>query len=309
LVSRRRRINRTVQKLRRYLVYRFILGFRRVLLLLPFPFAFRLCSFLGWLSYYILFRQRATILSNLKLAFGNEKSIVELNQIAKGVFQNAGMSSAEVLCWSKLGIEYLQNHVTIENPEAILSAYDKGKGIIGITAHLGNWEYMAAAVALRFKIPFSVIAREYANVRLNRLLEQNRKSMGVDVIYRGQDAIAILRRLKRGEGLGILADQNIHGEGIMVNFFGQPAKTIRNLAELILRTGSPVVPIFIIRNKDLTTHKLIIENPLSFEVTGDRESDLKNIAQTYTGIIESYVKRYPDQWMWMHDRWGRKKKH
>jgi len=277
--------------------------------LLPFPFAFRLCSFLGWLSYYILFRQRATILSNLKLAFGNEKSIVELNQIAKGVFQNAGMSSAEVLCWSKLGIEYLQNHVTIENPEAILSAYDKGKGIIGITAHLGNWEYMAAAVALRFKIPFSVIAREYANVRLNRLLEQNRKSMGVDVIYRGQDAIAILRRLKRGEGLGILADQNIHGEGIMVNFFGQPAKTIRNLAELILRTGSPVVPIFIIRNKDLTTHKLIIENPLSFEVTGDRESDLKNIAQTYTGIIESYVKRYPDQWMWMHDRWGRKKKH
>lgn len=309
MVSRRRRINRTVQKLRRYLVYRFILGFRRVLLLLPFPFAFRLCSFLGWLSYYILFRQRATILSNLKLAFGNEKSIVELNQIAKGVFQNAGMSSAEVLCWSKLGIEYLQNHVTIENPEAILSAYDKGKGIIGITAHLGNWEYMAAAVALRFKIPFSVIAREYANVRLNRLLEQNRKSMGVDVIYRGQDAIAILRRLKRGEGLGILADQNIHGEGIMVNFFGQPAKTIRNLAELILRTGSPVVPIFIIRNKDLTTHKLIIENPLSFEVTGDRESDLKNIAQTYTGIIESYVKRYPDQWMWMHDRWGRKKKH
>lgn len=277
--------------------------------MLPFPFAFRLCSFLGWLSYYILFRQRATILSNLKLAFGNEKSIVELNQIAKGVFQNAGMSSAEVLCWSKLGIEYLQNHVTIENPEAILSAYDKGKGIIGITAHLGNWEYMAAAVALRFKIPFSVIAREYANVRLNRLLEQNRKSMGVDVIYRGQDAIAILRRLKRGEGLGILADQNIHGEGIMVNFFGQPAKTIRNLAELILRTGSPVVPIFIIRNKDLTTHKLIIENPLSFEVTGDRESDLKNIAQTYTGIIESYVKRYPDQWMWMHDRWGRKKKH
>jgi len=277
--------------------------------LLPFPFAFRLCSFLGWLSYYILFRQRATIFSNLKLAFGNEKSIVELNQIAKGVFQNAGMSSAEVLCWSKLGIEYLQNHVTIENPEAILSAYDKGKGIIGITAHLGNWEYMAAAVALRFKIPFSVIAREYANVRINRLLEQNRKSMGVDVIYRGQDAIAILRRLKRGEGLGILADQNIHGEGIMVNFFGQPAKTIRNLAELILRTGSPVVPIFIIRNKDLTTHNLIIENPLSFEVTGDRESDLKNIAQTYTGIIESYVKRYPDQWMWMHDRWGRKKKH
>lgn len=277
--------------------------------MLPFPFAFRLCSFLGWLSYYILFRQRATIFSNLKLAFGNEKSIVELNQIAKGVFQNAGMSSAEVLCWSKLGIEYLQNHVTIENPEAILSAYDKGKGIIGITAHLGNWEYMAAAVALRFKIPFSVIAREYANVRINRLLEQNRKSMGVDVIYRGQDAIAILRRLKRGEGLGILADQNIHGEGIMVNFFGQPAKTIRNLAELILRTGSPVVPIFIIRNKDLTTHNLIIENPLSFEVTGDRESDLKNIAQTYTGIIESYVKRYPDQWMWMHDRWGRKKKH
>jgi len=309
LVSRRRQIRRTIKKLRHYLTSQCILAFRQVLIWLPFPLAFRLCGFLGCISYYILFRLRAIILANLKLAFGNEKSIGEINQIAKGVFRNAGLSSAEVLCWSKLGIEYLQNHVTIENPEAVLSAYEKGKGIIGLTAHLGNWEYMAAALALRFRIPFSVIAREHSNIWINRLLEQNRRSMGIDVIYRGQDAIAILRRLKRGEGLGILADQNIHGEGIMVNFFCQPAKTIRNLAELILRTGSPVVPIFIIRNKDLTTHKLIIENPLSFEVTGDRESDLKNISQTYTGIIESYIRRFPDQWMWMHDRWGRKKKH
>ena len=307
--SRRRRIRRAVQKLRRYIVYICILSFRRILLWLPFPLTLRLGGFLGGLAYRFFFGERAKTLANLTLAFGREKSEGELRHIAQGVFRNAGRSLVEVLCWPKLGLPYLQTHVTIENPEAVLSAYEKGKGIIGLTAHFGNWEFMAAALAQRFKIPFSVIAREYSNPWTNRLLEENRKSMGVDVIYRGQDAIAILRRLKRGEGLGILADQKIRGEDIIVDFFGQPAKTLRNLAELILRTGSPVVPIFIIRNKDLTTHTVIIENPMSFIDTGDRERELKKIAQTYTGIIESYIRRYPDQWMWMHDRWGRKKRH
>jgi len=303
-LSSKRKFRRKVQKIRRYLVYLLTLCFRRILLLLPFKAAFHLCSFLSLVTYYILARERRKTLANLRFAWGKEKSEKEIREIARNVFKNSGRILAEAVCLPKLGVPYLESCVTIENPERIITPYKEGRGVIGLTAHLGNWEYMAAVMANILKIRFAVIAREYSNPWLNRLLEKNRSSIGVDVIYRGESGLAILRRLKNKEGLGILADQNIRGEGIMVDFFGHPAKTLKAVAELILRTQTPVVPLFIIRNKDLTKHRLIVENPLIYTVTGNKEIDLKNIAESYTKIIEKYVRRFPDQWMWMHNRWN-----
>jgi KDO2-lipid IV(A) lauroyltransferase len=303
LKRRRRREPRPIQKVRRYLVYLFSLVLRRIILWLPFRISFVLSSFLTSLGYWILPRQRRRMLFNLSRAFGKEKNKKELKQIARKVFRNIGRSSAEVICWSKLGKDYLEKHVTIKNPEILFNAYKNGKGVIGLTAHLGNWEYLAAFMANILRIRFSVIARNLSNKWLNRLMEETRKSMNINVLYRGDSGISILRTLKRNEGLGILADQHIRGEGIMVDFFGYPAKTLRNVAELILRSGATVVPLFIVRNKDLTKHTLIVENPLSYTPTGDKELDLKNISQTYTNLIESYIRRYPEQWVWMHNRW------
>lgn len=243
------------------------------------------------------------MLFNLNRAFGKEKDKKEQKKIALEVFRNIGRSSAEVMCWQKMGKDYLKNHVSIENPEILIKAFKKGKGVIGLTAHLGNWEYLAAFLANIQRIHFSVIARNLSNPWLNRLMEKTRKSMNINVLYRGDSGISILRILKRNQGLGILADQHIRGEGIMVDFFGYPAKTLRNVAELILRSGATVVPLFIVRNKDLTKHTLIVENHLSYTPSGDKELDLKNISQTYTHLIESYIRKYPEQWMWMHNRW------
>lgn len=276
---------------------------RRILLWLPFRISFGLCSFLASLGYWILPRQRKRMLFNLNRAFGGEKDEKELKRIAVEVMRNIGRSSTEVMCWPKLGKHYLENHVTIKNPEIAIDAYKKGRGVIGLTAHLGNWEYLAAVIANILRVPFSVIARDISNPWLNRLMEETRKSMNINVLYRGDSGLSIFRILKKNEGLGILADQHIRGEGIMVDFFHYPTKTLRNVAELILRSGATVVPLFIVRNKDLTKHTLIVENPLSYTLTGDKELDLKNISQTYTSLIESYIRRYPEQWMWIHNRW------
>lgn len=248
-------------------------------------------------------RQRKRTLFNLNRAFGGEKDQKELKRIAIEMLRNIGRSSAEVMCWPKLGKKYLNTHVTIQNPEIIFDAFRKGKGVIGLTAHLGNWEYLAAFISNVLEIQFAVIARDISNPWLNRLMEETRKSMKIKFLYRGESGLSIVRILKRNEGLGILADQSIRGEGVMVDFFGYPAKTLRGVAELILISHATVIPLFIVRNKDLTKHSLIVENPLSYTLTGDKELDLKKISQTYTSLIESYIRRYPDQWMWIHNRW------
>jgi len=309
LSSNRKKWRRLTRKPRRYLVYIVTVVFRRILLLLPFSISFRICQTLGLLSYYFLPGERGKILANLERAFLGDKDEKTRKEIAREVFLNAGRTFAEAICWPRLGFDYLKRHIEIKNKERLLKAYDQGRGIIGVTAHLGNWEYMAAAFSGILRVPFAVIAKEYSNPWLNRMLERNRRSMGVDIIYRGQGGLAILKRLRKNEGLGILADQRLRGEGVFVNFFGHPAKTSRSVAEIILRTRAPVVPVFIIRNKDLTTHTLFVHNPLVFTFSGDKENDLKNIAEEYTRIIEQYIRDYPGQWMWMHDRWGINSKH
>ena len=309
MARRKNKYRRALQKGRRYIVYLLALFLRRILLCLPFTMSFKLCERLASLAFILLARQRKRIFLNLEYALGEETSETERRIIAKQVFKNAGRSLAEVVCWPKLGKEHLLSHVTIENPERILDAYAEGRGVIGLTAHLGNWEYLAAAMANILKIRFAVIARYLSNPWLNQILEKMRGSMGVEMIYRGKEGIAILRRLKKNHGLGILADQNIRGDAIIVNFFGKPVKTHKNLAELILRANAPVVPMFIIRNKDLTKHRLIVENSLVYSLTGNKETDLKIISETYTRAIESIIRRYPEQWMWMHNRWSIFKKH
>ena len=293
-----------IKNARRYLVYLLVLFFRRLFLFLPFKWAFKLNPFLAQLAYYLFRRDRLLMLKHLRLAYGNEKSEDEIKTIAIEVFRNIGRSAAENLSWNKLGIEYLKSHVTIVNPEGLARAFEKGKGVIGLTGHLGNWELLGAIIANMMKIPFAVVARDFPNPWLNKIFEDERKAMGFDVIYRGQSGIELLRRLKRNEGLGILADQKLRGEGVFVPFFGHPAKAYSSIAELILRTGVSVVPMFIIRNKDLTTHTVFIDNPMIFVLSGNKDEDIKIISSAYTAVIEKYVRQYPEQWMWMHKRWG-----
>lgn len=277
-------------------------------MILPVSFSIKISSWLTGTGWFLIAGERNKTLNNLRLVFGSEKDEHELRKIGKEVFRNGGRNMAEFLSWEKLGHEYLRKHVKIHNGETLRRIFKEGNGIIGLTAHFGNWELLAACTAKLLNIDFSVIAREMSNPYLNGMVEEIRTSMGMKVIYREKALMALLRTIRDGKGLGILGDQNIRGEGIYIPFLGHPAKTPRGLAELIYRTRVPVVPMFIIRNKDLTSHDLIIENPLIFDLTGDKEEDLKLIAASYTSAIEKYVRQFPEQWMWMHDRWGLAKK-
>ncbi len=305
LKRKKQSLRKRTRRQRRAIVYALNLFVRRIFLTLPFALSFRLGSLLGMLAYYLLVKERSKTLKNLRMALGGERSEKELRQIARRVFQNAGRTYAEVICWPRLGPAYLKSHVVIENRETLERLVKENRGVIGITAHFGNWEFLGAALTMLMDLPITVIAREYSNPGVNRIMEENRKAMGVHVIYRGKTGLEVFRALRKGHILGILADQNIKGENIEAPFFGQPAPTLKSVGELILRSGCPVIPVFIMRNKDLTTHRMIIENPLFFNVKNDCPDAVKIITETYTRAIERCVRAHPEQWMWMHDRWDR----
>ncbi len=208
---------------------------------------------------------------------------------------------------TKYGAEYLRNHISIEGKEIIDKALSKGNGFIGLTAHFGNWELLAAYLTLVEGIKVTVIARELSNPDLDNFTDKVRDSFKVKVLKRGKYLKEIIRAIKNNEAIGILGDQDTKGKGIFVDFLGYPAYTQVGVALLKLKTKTEILPIFI-KRIDFDKHKIIVNEPLKFNITGDKEKDVYHITEQCNRIIEKQIYSSPEQWMWMHNRWKRKKK-
>ena len=171
-----------------------------------------------------------------------------------------------------------------------------------LSAHMGNWELMGAALSL-WGYPINVIARRIYIPRINGLLLRLRQSAGMRVILRegASSAKDMLRALRKNEVIGMLMDQDAHVQGVWVDFFGIPAFTPSGPAAIALKSGARVVSAFMVR--DGSGGRIEIRGPYSLVRTGDHERDVLENTRMFTGIIERYVRRYPEQWVWMHDRW------
>jgi len=279
---------------------------RRLVLLLPLNRAIQFGGAAGWLAYFALRRERHTALRNLGQAIPEILPARQRRQLVREVFRNCGRGLAEVFWFPKYTKALVAERVSIVGSEHLLGVYARGRGFICLSAHLGNWELLGAYVAQVLGISFGVVARDLKNPLVDELVRRNRQKMGINVIMRGKSGIAIYRRLGKGECVGILGDQDTRGEGIFVNFFGQPAYTQNGVAHLCVKTGADIIPLFIIRNPDKVTHTIYVEPPLRVERTGDHHRDVQEITQSFTKVIEGYIRRYPAQWMWFHRRWRRK---
>jgi KDO2-lipid IV(A) lauroyltransferase len=246
----------------------------------------------------------STAISNLKLIYP-EKSNSEIRKLTFKVFLNQGKNLFEVLQFYKLNKENIKNYVKIVGKEYLDSALKKNKGVLYIASHFGNWELMGVALSL-YGYKLNVVARKVNFDKLDNMILDIRTSKGLKIFQRNEkDTVRkILTALHKNEIVALLIDQNIKSiPGIYVNFFNHKAYSPIGLALLALKTSAPVIAGYIVREKD-ATHTLTILPEIEIIRTGNHQEDVKLNTQHFNDIIESYIRKYPEQWVWIHERWS-----
>jgi len=253
------------------------------------------------LFYHLVPRQRLIALYNLRRAFP-EKNDGQIVAIAKGACRNLGIVAAEFFDLPRLTKDNIGKLVEAEGLENCAQALAKGRGVLMFGAHFGNWELEAVAASLLIK-SLVVIYRPLDSAVLDALVLRVRSATGNTPVAKDRAMRSMLRSLKQNEMLGILIDQNVAWyEGVFVDYFGRPACTTDGLALLALHTEAPVLPAYMARRPD-GRYRLVIGPEVEVTNTGNREADVLANTQRFTGIIEETVRRFPDQWLWLHQRW------
>ena len=226
---------------------------------------------------------------------------VVVKRLAQRCFQNMGKNVIEFMQLPHMSPRKIRQVVAFNGKANIDKALERGNGAIILTGHFGNWELLAASIVAN-GYPLSTIARQLRSKRLDGIVSAYREKSGYSSIDRDNAVRPALRCLKRNELLGIVADVDTRTDGVFVDFLGRPAYTPYSPVAIALKTGAAILPTFIVRQPD-NSHHAIVEPPLDLKRSGDRERDYIYNTQNYTNVIESYVRRYPEQWIWMHERW------
>ena len=286
--------------MRQRLEYFAVVIMRAVAAVTPYSLLWLLGTAVGCLFYVFDGAHRRVAAENLAAAFPR-RSRAERHAIVRAMFGHFGRLLFEFLKFSTLSPEQILARVEFDGEERVRLAYGQGKGILFVTGHFGFWELHAIAHPLRFE-PIGVLARTLDNARLNTLLEDIRQRTGNVVIYRQGSIRKVMRLLSEQHGVAILIDQHISGaDAVYVEFFERPAATTSAVAALALRTGAPVVPVFALPS-GRGRYRLIYEHPIE-PPAADSEDAVRELTQRCTDVLEMYVRRHPDLWLWMHRRW------
>jgi Kdo2-lipid IVA lauroyltransferase/acyltransferase len=254
---------------------------------------------IGWLAYHVDARHRRVALANLASAFP-ARTAGERAEIARGVFMHFGSVLVELLKLWTMEPKDLLGLIETEGDEHCWNALETGRGILCFTGHFGYWEVQAIASAARF-VPISVLARPLDNPYLHRMVEDIRTMTGNQVIYRHGAVRRILRELAANRAVAMLIDQHLQRDAIMVDFFRRPAATTSALAVLALRTGAIVLPVFALPLPG-GRYKLVYEHPVE-PPREDSPDAIQEFTQRCTDVLEMYVRRHPELWLWLHRRW------
>jgi KDO2-lipid IV(A) lauroyltransferase len=269
---------------------------------LPRPLARAVGIALGQAIYLLHGKLRRVGMRNLALAFP-EKSASERRKIVRRVFTSLGRQFAEVCLFPRYTRENVSRTVTYDGYENFDRASQRGKGVLFLTGHVGGWELSAFAHSL-YGHPLHFVMRPLDNPHLDALVRRYRTMHGNTPILKDDPARELLRAMKAGATVGILIDTNMTPpEGVFVDFFGIPACTASGLARIALRTDAAVVPGFTIWDPVLRKYRLRFDPAVPLVRTGDNDADIVTNTALFTKVIEDVVRRYPDQWLWVHRRW------
>jgi len=290
-------------KTKRYYIYYLAIIGSSVIAILPIKVGLFLADIGGWFIYTFFKKYLHISVDNLISSFP-DKSREEAALITKRVFTNMCRNAIEWISIYKLNKKNVDKWITIEGLDKVDRALSKGKGMLMLASHFGNWELISIYFRLK-DYPGAVIARRIYFNKYDKFITRLRGSKTVDVIYRDESPKKMLKVLKNNGIMGILADQDMDSvEGIFVDFFGKPTYTAKAPVALALASGAALLPCFIVREN--SHHRLIIEDPIELTVTEDKEETIKINTQKWSKVIESYIRKYPDQWVWFHKRWKTK---
>jgi Kdo2-lipid IVA lauroyltransferase/acyltransferase len=288
--------------MRRRLEYAAAWPFLKMMGILPRPVSRAFAIGIAQLVYLLHFRLRQVGMRNLAMAFP-EKNETDRRRILRGVFTSLGRQLAELCQFPRYTSANVDEVVVYDGLEHFENAYARGKGVLFLTAHFGAWELSAFAHSLHGHW-LHVVMRPMDNVYLDQLLQSYRTMHGNKVVPKDDFVRGLLGAMKCGETVGILMDTNMTPpQGIFVDFFGIPACTASGLARIALRTDAAVVPGFTIWDERLGKYRLRFDRAVELVRTGDLEADIVANTQKFTKVIEEYVRRYPEQWLWVHRRW------
>lgn len=285
---------------RHRLEYAAVAGVIQLVRVMPMPMVLAAGSLLGWAFHQVDRAHRRLAVRNLAAAFPL-RSDAECRAIARGMFSHFGRLLTVLLKFSTMRPEEMLARVELEGAGHIEAAHAAGRGVLLFTGHFGYWEINALVHALELK-PMAVLARPLDNPLLHELLESVRRRTGNSVIYRRGAIRRVLRALADNRAVALLIDQHIQtADAVYVDFFNRPAATTSALAALALRTGAPVVPVFALPQPG-GRFKMIYEHPVAPPPADDADA-IRAFTQRCTDVLEMYVRRYPELWLWMHRRW------
>lgn len=275
-------------------------GLRAITQWLPFGAVRGVGRALGRGAYGLLINQRRLAMDHLAVAFAETLTVAQRQRIVQGVFRNLGHTVMEWLRLPTLSTDELQRLITCEGLQHLREALAQGHGVVMITGHFGNWELIPIYLrSLGFE--GAGLARRSRYPEYESFLISLRSAKGVPTLTRGS-LKEVVKCLRGNHIVGMLPDQDVDSlDGIFVNFFGRPAYTPVGPAALSLMTGAPILPCFAIREGERV--RLVIEPSLRAPEGVDRAHALTALTQAWSDVIESYIRRYPDHWVWMHRRW------
>ncbi len=271
------------------------------------PLARSFASGLMHIFYALLPRLRKTAEVNLRIAFP-EWSDAQRKKVIRGMLRNLGWMAAEFVRLPKYTKENIEQIVVLDGHENFLEGQRRGKGVLYLTGHIGAWELSSFAHAL-YGFPLHYMARRIDNQKIDALVNSYRCLPGNRPIFKNESARVMLKVLKETGTVGILADQNtMPGEAVFVDFFGKQASTTAGIARVALHTDAAVVPGYAVWDESLGKYRLRFEPPVELIRTGDMERDVAENTQKFTRVIEDIIRKYPEQWVWVHGRWNTRPK-
>jgi KDO2-lipid IV(A) lauroyltransferase len=254
------------------------------------------------LLFSVLPKLKRTAEFNLRLAFPDWTE-TQRADVRRKMVHNLGRMAAEFARFPRVTKENIEELLVLDGHENFLEGQRRGKGVLYLTGHIGGWELSSFAHAL-YGYPLHFIARPLDNKRLDALVNQYRCSSGNRPIFKNESARLMLKVLKGSGTIGILADQNtMPEEGMFVDFFGKAACTTTGIARVALHTGAAVVPGYAFWDETMQKYRLRFEPPVELVRSGDTERDVFENTQRFARVLEEIIRKYPDQWVWVHKRW------
>lgn len=284
-----------------YLVLRAIVG---CLAALPLTLAVRVAATVAWVAWMVAFPLRRVGMTNLTIAFP-DKSRAERARILRASMLNLGRMGAELAHLPRMSDAALRDMVQFEDEAWLREAltWERPTGVLVLSGHFGNWELLVYAQGRRGH-PVTMVHRPSRNPFIDRWLNDVRAGAGTRLVRKHHAAGEVLRALREKQLLVLPFDQNsTRGLGVFVDFFGVPASTNAGLARVALRADAPIVPVFIVRQGRSARHLVHVLPIMEAERSGDMQADVVATTARLSAVFEDMVRRFPEQWLWVHKRW------